>query len=132
MYLGTQGQPDHDEELQVLSQLGVNHISSDPPGHWMTWDKQAFEAHRNRLAEHGIEHDMSLMPLGSRSAFDNAVSHVFLGASEERDREIDQICRLIEAAGAAGVRALRYNITILGHMRTEPRYGRGNARLSSF
>lgn len=132
MYLGTQGQPVDEDELKVLSQLGVNHVSSDPPGHWRTWDRQAFEAHRNRLAEYGIELDMSLMPLGSRSAFDNDVSHVFLGPSDERDREIDQICQLIEEAGAAGIRALRYNITILGHMRTEPRNGRGNAQLSSF
>jgi mannonate dehydratase len=132
MYLGTQGQPVDEDELKVLSQLGVNHVSSDPPGHWRTWDRQAFEAHRNRLAEYGIELDMSLMPLGSRSAFENDVSHVFLGPSEERDREIDQICQLIEEAGAAGIRALRYNITILGHMRTEPRNGRGNAQLSSF
>lgn len=72
------------------------------------------------------------MPLGSRSAFDNDVQNVFLGPSPERDQEIDQICKLIEEAGAAGIRALRYNITILGHMRTEPRYGRGGAKLSSF
>ena len=132
MYLGTQGQPADDDELKVLSQLGVNHVSSDPPGHWTTWDKQAFTDHKERLATYGIELDISLMPLGSRSAFENAVSHVFLGPSDERDREIDQICTLIEAAGGAGIRGLRYNITILGHMRTEPGYGRGGAQLSSF
>ena len=132
MYLGTQGQPADDDELKVLSQLGVNHVSSDPPGHWTTWDKQAFTDHKERLATYGIELDISLMPLGSRSAFENDVSHVFLGPSDERDREIDQICTLIEAAGGAGIRGLRYNITILGHMRTEPGYGRGGAQLSSF
>lgn len=132
MYLGTQGQPGDKDELAVLSQLGVNHISSDPPGHWTTWDRQAFTAHKELLATYGIELDMSLMPLGSRSAFENDSPHVFLAPSDERDREIDQICHLIEEAGAAGIRALRYNITILGHMRTEPRYGRGGAQLSSF
>jgi len=49
MYLGTQGQPADEDELKVLSQLGVTHISSDPPGHWTTWDTEAFEAHRDRL-----------------------------------------------------------------------------------
>lgn len=132
MYVGTQGQPATKDELAVLAQLGVNHISSDPPGPWTSWDRHAFEQHREKLGKYGIELDMSLMPLGSRSAFENDVQHVFLGPSDERDREVDQICKLIEEAGAAGVRALRYNITILGHMRTEPRYGRGNARLSSF
>lgn len=132
MYLGTQGQPTDDDELGVLSQLGVNHISSDPDGPWTGWDRHAFAAHQERLAKFGITLDMSLMPLGSRSAFDNDSSNVFLGASKERDEEIDLLSKLIEEAGAAGVRALRYNITILGHMRTEPRYGRGGAQLSSF
>ena len=62
MYLGTQGQPADEDELKVLSQLGVTHISSDPPGHWTTWDTEAFEAHRDRLAAFGIELDLSPMP----------------------------------------------------------------------
>ena len=132
MYLGTQGQPVTDDELKVLSQLGVNHISSDPPGDWRSWDRHAFTAHKEKLAEYGIELDMTLMPLGSRSAFENDSGHVFLGESKERDEEIDQLCRLIEEAGAAGIRALRYNITILGHLRTDPTFGRGGAQLSSF
>ncbi len=132
MHVGTQGQATTDDELKVLAQLGVEHVSSDPPGHWTTWDSQAFADHKDRLAGYGISMDMSLMPLGSRSAFENDVQHVFLEPSDERDREIDQICELIGHAGAAGVPALRYNITILGHMRTVPRYGRGGAQLSSF
>ena len=115
MYLGTQGQPDDDSELQLLSQLGVNHVSSDPPGDWRTWDRDVFNVYQDRLAKFGINLDMTLMPLGSRSAFDNDVKNVFLAPSVERDEEIDQICHLIEEAGAAGIRALRYNITILGY-----------------
>ena len=132
MYVGTQNQAVTDDELSVLAQLGVKHVSSDPPGDWTGWDREAFEKHRDRLAGFGIELDMTLMPLGSRSAFENNASHVFLGPSDERDREIDQLCRLIESAGAAGIRALRYNITILGHLRTEPQKGRGGAALSAF
>lgn len=132
MYLGTQGQPTDHDELSVLSQLGVNHISSDPPGDWTTWNRNAFNDHQEKLAKYGINLDMTLMPLGSRSAFENDSGNVFLGESKERDEEIDQLCRLIEEASAAGIRALRYNITILGHMRTEPRLGRGGAKLSSF
>ena len=91
MYLGTQGQPSTDEELTVLSQLGVNHMSSDPPGDWTTWDRHVFAAHMERLAKFGITMDMTLMPLGSRSAFENDSSNVFLGPSKERDEEIDQL-----------------------------------------
>ena len=35
-------------------------------------------------------------------------------------------------AAAAGLRGINYNITLLGHLRTAPRYGRGGATLSSF
>ena len=107
MYLGTQGQPDNDTELQLLSQLGVNHVSSDPSGDWRTWDRDVFNVYQDRLAKFGINLDMTLMPLGSRSAFDNDVKNVFLAPSIERDEEIDQICHLIEETGAAGIRAMR-------------------------
>ena len=55
MYLGTQGQPDNDDELRVLAQLCVNHISSDPPGPWTSWDRDAFNRQREKLAGYGIE-----------------------------------------------------------------------------
>jgi mannonate dehydratase len=35
-------------------------------------------------------------------------------------------------AGEAGLRGFNYNITILGHLRTESKTGRGGARLSTF
>ncbi len=84
MYLGTQGQPDDDTELQLLSQLGVNHVSSDPPGDWRTWNKDGFNAYQDRLAKFDINLDMTLMPLGSRSAFDNDVKNVFLASRDNQ------------------------------------------------
>ena len=84
MYLGTQGQPDDDTELQLLSQLGVNHVSSDPPGDWRTWDRDGFNVYQDRLAKFGINLDMTLMPLGSRSAFDNDVKKIGRASCRER------------------------------------------------
>ena len=75
---------------------------------------------------------MILLPLGSGPARTNGAPHVFLGSSPERDREIDQICDLIRSMSQAGIPAGRYNITILGHLRTGNRSGRGGAILSSF
>ena len=45
---------------------------------------------------------------------------------------LDGLCKIIRMASEAGLRALLYNITILGHLRTGPRPGRGGARLPSF
>ena len=58
--------------------------------------------------------------------------HIFLGPSDERERELDGFCEIIRMASEAGLRALLYNVTILGILRTGPRYGRGGATLSSF
>ena len=71
-------------------------------------------------------------PLAPWTRSTTNVSHVFLGPSDAREREIDGLYEIIRMASEAGLRALLYNITILGHLRTGPRYGRGGARLSSF
>jgi mannonate dehydratase len=132
MYLGTQDQPRDDTDLEVLAQLGVNHICASPPEPWLQWDVDLLMRYRERLEGRGVSLDMIPLPLGSRAALENDAPHVFLGPSSERDREIDQICELMRNASLAGINAVKYNITILGHMRTSPRYGRGGAKLSSF
>jgi mannonate dehydratase len=55
-----------------------------------------------------------------------------LGKSPERDREIDSICQMIQNAGKAGIPAVKYNLTLLGVIRTAPTPGRGGARYSTF
>ena len=55
-----------------------------------------------------------------------------LGKSPERDREIDGICQMIRNASRAGIPALKYNLTLLGVVRTGSTPGRGGARYSTF
>jgi len=55
-----------------------------------------------------------------------------MGKSPERDREIDRICQMIRNAAKAGIPAVKYNLTILGVVRTEPTRGRGGASYSTF
>ncbi|PYQ02234.1 MAG: mannonate dehydratase, partial [Acidobacteria bacterium] len=57
---------------------------------------------------------------------------IMLGQSPERDREIDDLCRMIRNASRAGIPALKYNMSVLGVVRTEPTTGRGGARYSTF
>ena len=87
---------------------------------------------RDRYEKYGVNLEMIHIPLGSSSAFQNEAGAIFLGPGDERDRAIERMCETVRMAAEAGLRGLNYNITILGHMRTEPRYGRGGARLSSF
>jgi mannonate dehydratase len=57
---------------------------------------------------------------------------IMLGKSPERDREIDAICQMIRNAARAGIPALKYNMTILGVVRSKPTRGRGGAHYSTF
>jgi mannonate dehydratase len=58
--------------------------------------------------------------------------NIMMGKSPERDREIDRICQMIRNAAKAGIPAVKYNLTILGVVRTEPTRGRGGASYSTF
>ena len=133
MYVGTQNlSGDNWDAYKVLPQLGVNHVSSNPPGNWLDWDVDVLSQFREKLASLDISLDMMILPLASGPARTQDAPHVFLGSSPERDQELDQICDLIRNMSRAGIPAGRYNITILGHLRTERRFGRGGASLSSF
>lgn len=141
MYLGTQGRYDDEEQLEVLSQLGVNHVDHTPSEPWTEWTVDMMVQKRELCDKYGINLEMMHLPLRGRPAVlgsidkpvnDNYAGTIFLGESPERDRHIDQACDVIRMAGKAGLRGLNYNITILGHMRTEAATGRGGATLSTF
>ena len=133
MHIGTQHvSGDNWEGYQVLTQLGVNHVSANPPGSWQNWSVDILTQFKEKLASIGISLDMIILPLSSVAAKSQGLPHIFLGPSSERDEELDRLCDLIRNLSLAGIPAGRYNITILGHLRTERRIGRGGATLSSF
>ena len=132
MYIGSQFGHQTDEEIQVLSQLGVMNVDQTPVGPWKDWTAGALVALKERWAQHGISLEMLHIPLGSRSAYDNEAGAIFLKPSDERDRQIDWMKETVRMAGEAGKRGLNYNITILGHLRTPSKTGRGGATVSTF
>lgn len=132
MYIGTQTLCRNDADIEVLAQLGVLNIDQTPTEPWSKWSADILNSLRDRFDRYGIKLEMIHIPLGSRSAFENEAGAIFLGPSDARDRALDQMCETVRMASNAGLRGLNYNITLLGHLRTESRYGRGGARLSSF
>ena len=139
MYLGTQGRYNDDTQLEVLAQLGVNHVDHTPSEPWTEWTTDMMVQMRERCDKFGIRLEMMHLPLrgrpavaGEKAANDNYAGSIFLGEGPDRDRHIDQACDVIRMAGEAGLRGLNYNITILGHMRTPAKKGRGGATLSTF
>jgi mannonate dehydratase len=132
MYIGSQFGDQTDEEMQVLSQLGVNNIDQTPPEPWEDWTADMLKARRERWAKHDISMEMIHIPLGSQSAFKNGAGAIFMGKSDERDKQIDWMKETVRMCGEAGIRGCNYNITILGHLRTPSKTGRGGARVSTF
>jgi mannonate dehydratase len=132
MKLGTQ-HGDSDDILRVMAAFGVSHICSSTPSNRLDekWSVEGLMRLRERVEQYGIKLEMVPFPTSAyitQSGFPN----VMLGKSPERDREIEQACQMIRNVARAGIPAIKYNLTILGVVRTQPTPGRGGALYSSF
>jgi len=133
MKVGTQHDSSN-ETLAVLAALGVNNICSRLPSARLdeAWSVEGLTRLRERVESFGIRLDLAPLPLSSAYITRAEMPAIMLGKSPERDREIDDVCRMIRNASRAGIPALKYNMSVLGVVRTEPTTGRGGARYSTF
>ncbi len=131
--LGTQ-HDSSDETLRVLAAFGVNHICGTLPSPRLDadWSVEGLTRRREQVESFGIRLEMLPLPLSSSYIAKAENPDIMLGKSPERDREIDDICQMIRNAARAGIPALKYNLTVLGVVRTEPTPGRGGAHYSTF
>jgi mannonate dehydratase len=123
-----------DADLRMLAALGVSHICSALPSRTYdeNWSVDGLLRLRERVERFGIKLEMVPLPLSSVPINRAENPNILLGKSPERDREIDQICEMIRHVAKAGIPAVKYNLTILGVVRTESTRGRGGARYSTF
>ena len=99
MYLGTQGTFEEDTQLEVLAQLGVNHIDHTPSVSWMEWTTSMILELRERFDKFGISLEMMHLPLRGRPAIQesnkngtkldrvgqpNSAGVIFMGSSDEK------------------------------------------------
>lgn len=128
-------QHDHSEEtLRLLAGLGVNHICSGLPSAKFDnqWTVESLTKFRERIEGFGIKLEMLPLPLSSAYITRAENPNILLGKSPERDREIDELCQMIRNAARAGIPALKYNMSILGVVSTEPTSGRGGSISRTF
>jgi mannonate dehydratase len=132
MKLGTQHSV-ADDVLRVMAAFGVNHICGTLPSRKLdqNWSVEALTKLRERVESFGIKLDMLPLPLSSGYITRAEYPSIVLG-KPDRDRDIDEICQIIRNTARAGIPALKYNLTILGVVRTESTPGRGGARYSTF
>jgi mannonate dehydratase len=133
MKVGTQ-HGSTDEILGLLAAFGVNNICCSLPSAKLDdkWSVESLVKLRERVESFGIKLDMAPLPLSSRPVAQGENPNIMLGKSPERDREIGAICQMIRNAAKAGIPALKYNMSILGVVRTESTPGRGGATYSTF
>ncbi len=133
MKVGTQ-HDSSDEVLAVLAGLGVTHICSRLPSARLddAWSVGGLQRLRDRVEGFGITLDMVPLPMSSHPIARAENPNILLGRSPERDREIDDICQMIRNVSAAGIPSVKYNLTLLGVVRTPSTPGRGGARYSTF
>lgn len=133
MKLGTQNQST-DDILRILAPLGVTHICSALPSAKFdeTWSVEGLTKLRERVESFGIQLAAVPLPLSSSYITKSENPNIMLGKSPERDREIDNICQMIRNSAKAGIPLLKYNMSILGVVRSERTPGRGGSSYSTF
>ena len=135
MHVGTQQGPATPRMLQYLKRHGVNHICGYPPdpGARGAWTTDDLRQTRDLCEKHGVSLDMVALLLLSSSHIDHEPrGAIMLGKSPERDRDIERIQTMIAACARAGIPAFKYNLSLLGVLRSGTTPGRGGSRYSTW
>jgi mannonate dehydratase len=135
MKLGCQSAPTSDAHLKYLARYGVRHICGYPQiadGRiYATVDE--LSRMKDLAANNGIEIDCVAPPVLSSSYIDNEKHPaIMLAQSPERDRDIESVQKMIRNCAKAGLPAIKYNMSILGVLRTGRTPGRGDASYSQW
>ncbi len=133
MKVGTQ-HGHSDPVLRACAAFGVNNICSGLPSAKLdeAWSVDSLSRLRDLVASHGISLDMVPLPMSSVEISQAEMPAIYLAASSERDRSIDEICQMIRNCARAGIFQVKYNFTLIGIPRSGTAPGRGGSRYSEF
>ena len=128
--VGCQEGPTTDEWLRFYARLGVRNICGvlKENADGKAYSVEQLSALRERCSAQGISLDMMTEPnLRPRPIDETRHPAIMLGQSPERDREIEKVQELIRNCARAGIPAIRYNLTIVGYLRSGRVPGPGGA-----
>jgi mannonate dehydratase len=133
--LGCQSGPTDDKRLQFFARHGVRNICGYPkesPERGFATVEELKQL-RDSGAKWDVSVDMIAPSFLASSHIDRtARPAIMLGESPERDRDIERIQNLIKNCAAAGVPAIKYNMSLLGVLRTPRTPGRGGSTYSTW
>ena len=135
MKLGCQSAPTNETHLQYLARYGVRNICGYPEigeGRlYATVDE--LKRLRDLAEKNSISIDCIAPPFLASTHIDQTLHPaIVLANSPERDRDIEALQTLIRNCAAAGIPSIKYNLTILGVLRTGRTPGRGDAMYSTW
>lgn len=135
MKVGCQSGPTDETRLQFFKRHGVDNICGNPPNpaNGRYWTAEELGQFKDLVEKHGISLDLIPLPFLASSHVDRtARPAIMMAESPERDRDIEDIQRMIKACAEVGIPAIKYNMSILGVLRTERTPGRGGSTYSTW
>ncbi len=135
MKLGCQTGPSSDKHFQYFARYGVRNVCGYPEiaGGRLYASVDELKRLRDVAERHGISLDCIAPPFLESSHIDREKHPaIMLAQSPERDRDIDSLQTLIRNCAAAGIPSIKYNMSILGVLRTGRTPGRGDATYSTW
>jgi len=135
MKLGCQNPPSTDTHFKYLARYGVRNICGYPEiaGGRLYATVDELKRLRDLAEKNGISVDCIAPPyLSSTHVDETPHPAIMLADSPERDRDIEALQTLIRNCAAAGIPSIKYNMSLLGVLRTERTPGRGDTTYSTW
>jgi mannonate dehydratase len=135
MKLGCQSSPTDDKRLQFFKRHSVNNICGYPKGRNEDgpYTLEDMKRLKDLCEKHKVGLDLIAPPFLASSHVDRtARPAIMLASSPEREKDIAEIQQLIRDCARAGIPAIKYNMSILGVLRTERTPGRGGSSYSTW
>jgi mannonate dehydratase len=146
--LGCQRAPTDLRRLQHFKRHGVDHICGypDKEADPASWTVESLMKLRERCASQGVSLDMVQFPMLSSASIDRMTAQhdmnpqlvaglgkaIMLGKDPDRQREIEFAQTIIRNCARVGIPAIKYNMNLLGVLRTADTPGRGGTRYSTW
>jgi mannonate dehydratase len=130
MKLGDQTAPTNDTHLKYLARYGVRNICGYPEiaGDRLYATVDELKTMMDISVKYGISVDCTDPPfLTSSFIYTERHPAIMLAQSPERDRDIEALQTFIRNCAQAGIPCIKYNMSILGVLRTGRTPGRGDA-----
>jgi mannonate dehydratase len=135
MKLGCQTGPSNEKHFRYLARYGVRNVCGYPEiaGERLYATVDELKRLRELGERNGISLDCIAPPFLESTHIDREKHPaIMMAQSPERDRDIESLQTLIRNCAAAGIPCIKYNMSILGVLRSGRTPGRGDATYSTW